>query len=463
MEFLNYTVDLTLKDGTVSTGSIVSVDAEQITLNNTNTPISNKNIADLKVTRLPPDFVKSLKAKKKASKAVKDPRESKEPKEPKELNQLPDVKLNEEFDFQANLAMFDKKSVFEDFLKKDKVKPEDRLVGHNKVPTESKYKYNEMVLNGSSTDQWDSIGNANITKGTNVTGRSTPSQDIVHRSYSFVNGNNIGIPVCSPVQLRDVERLCSENMGITSGIFNETFASNLSTFITSNVLGGSSRLNSTNHNLPPLVLLLIGSERCSARALALGRHLANHGVRVLAYVVQSISNDDPELELQQRLFETCGGKTISTDLQQFFNLLDNQLNTPVELIIDALQGYDDHLEDIFLDEHWQQLLLLIKWCNNPTQLRKIMSLDIPSGVDGGLGSLGELGEFIHCKWTVSMGLPVVGILHGYKNNLFQDEIKHLLVDTGIPDQVYQRKASLRRFHKVWYTSEKIVSMKLVNE
>lgn len=44
--------------------------------------------------------------------------------------------------------------------------------------------------------------------------------------------------------------------------------------------------------------------------------------------------------------EKSGGKVITSNVDDLLNIINHQLDTPVELIIDALQGYDDHLEDI---------------------------------------------------------------------------------------------------------------------
>lgn len=75
-EFLNYKVDLTLKDGTKSTGLISQVDSQQIRLSNAIQSIQPKQtipyldiksseIADLKVIQLPPDFKQQQKKKQK--------------------------------------------------------------------------------------------------------------------------------------------------------------------------------------------------------------------------------------------------------------------------------------------------------------------------------------------------------------------------------------------------------------
>ena len=97
------------------------------------------------------------------------------------------------------------------------------------------------------------------------------------------------------------------------------------------------------------------------------------------------------------------------------DIINNQPDTPVEIIIDALQGYDDHLEDTFYqDEDQATLRKLMKWCNEPQQQNKIMSLDIPSGVDGGSGTLLDDSLKLNCRWCISMGIPLSGIILAYK-------------------------------------------------
>jgi enhancer of mRNA-decapping protein 3 len=48
---------------------------------------------------------------------------------------------------------------------------------------------------------------------------------------------------------------------------------------------GSRRLQRSNHNVPPLVVVLAGNNKTGAMALAAGRQLANREVRVMAFVV----------------------------------------------------------------------------------------------------------------------------------------------------------------------------------
>ncbi|RCK55587.1 Enhancer of mRNA-decapping protein 3 [Candida viswanathii] len=216
----------------------------------------------------------------------------------------------------------------------------------------------------------------------------------------------------------------------------EVCAINLSQLMMESVLGGASRLsNKKNHNLPPLVLLLIGSSRGGSRAFATGRHLTNHGVRVLAFMINT-DEVDSDLQQQWKLFELSGGKVVIGNVLELLDIVNNQLDTPVEVIIDALQGYDDHLEDVFYQEEDQTTLRkLVKWCNEPQQQNKIMSLDIPSGIDGGSGTLLDDSLKLNCRCSAD------------------DEVIHYVVDIGIPNKVYSNKGNLRKFDKFWFSSE----------
>lgn len=567
-EFLNYRVDLFLKDGSKSSGTISEVNSNEITLSNAfqsfnpskqlaNLNINSSQIADLKVVQLPPDFYKKKKNgngnlnnngnnnnsisnnvnnngdngplddaivfakatavnnKENISSGGHNDVNRSISRTPR--NNLATSRLNtprmksakaaqnihhsyqssagsiadpdwgtgsdvtnikqEEFDFAANLAMFDKKSVFADFQKKDHVNPHDRLVGHNKVDNvnkikKEKYDNDEMVLEANKSDNWDNIGSASKRMlladrtGTSSANIFKDAHLASTQNLKLVHADNLStIPLASPVQLLEIERLSAESYGISLAVMAEVCATNLSLLIAKSILGGSTRLsNRKNHNLPPLVLLLIGSARCGSRAFATGRHLTNHGVRVLAFLINS-DDQDKDLLQQWKLFENCGGKIITSNVHELLDIVNHQLETPVELIIDALQGYDDHLEDVFFqDEDQQELRSLMKWCNEPHQQNKIMSFDVPSGIDGGSGTLLDDSLKLNSRWCVSMGLPITGLILAYKNgHLDSGDVQHYLIDVGIPNKVYSSKSNLRKFDKFWFSAESSIRLELSNE
>lgn len=530
-EFINYKVKLSLKDGTTCSGIIANVSNSLISLVNVTQSVNPSqtiptvdipsiNIVDLKVTQLPAEILKNSKGKNsknsgnnvKASTPTPQPSllddaivfssaPSKIPKPtdkkssdiqkgasidrsgtpsrratelPWEGDNAQDIKPLPEFDFAANLAMFDKKSIFDDFRKKDTVNPNERLVGHNKVESvknqksfKQKYENHEMVLDSNKLDNWENIGRTNSNKTPDLTRiTSNANRDTTISRITFVNSNSLNeVPLATPVQLLEIERLSSESYEITPNIMAEVSASNLSQLIANDILGGTTRLsNKKNHNLPPLVLLLVGTGRCGSRAFATGRHLSNHGIRVLAFVLHN-DYSDKEFTKQWKLFESTDGKVIKSSVEVLLDVIDNQLDTPVELILDALQGYDEHIEDIFYEEEAQKGLKdLISWCNLPSQEKKIMSLDVPSGIDGGSGTIQDPELRLKSKWCISMGLPITGLAHAYKNgHLEEGEISHYLIDVGIPNKVYSSKGNLRKFDKFWHCAESTIKLHISNE
>lgn len=490
-EFVNYKVRVTQHNGSTSTGTITHVDELLISLvgDSGHLQIASGLIADLKVLQLPPDLVKGQKnSRKKPESSVPEPLlddaivfaklanspASHTPRSHASRATTPRIshpKNNEndanwsgaaapDFDFAANLAMFDKKQVFAEIQKSDNVSLHDRLVGHNKAETSrDKYANDEMILETKKTDSWDLIGNTSALQSRSNSLMAISKES---KSYRLISESGNTVAVSSPLQLLEIERLAAD-YGATSSLLTEVCASHLFELITKNILGGPTRLsNRKNHNLPPLVVLLVGSGRCGARAFATGRHLTNHGVRVLAYVVPE--ENDEEVTSQWLLFEKVGGKVVNSSASEFLSVLGG-LDTPVELIIDALQGYDGHLEDIFYQEKaLNQLQQLLEWANEPKQRSKVMSLDIPAGIDGGLGTVSDENLKLVGKWVVSMGLPIAGLVHAYKNGtLTHEDVIHYLVDVGIPNKVYSSKGSLRKFDKCWHTAESVIKVTVSGE
>lgn len=476
MEFCDYRVLLDFKDGTQTKGFITHVDGTKITLGSK--VFSNSNVKDLKVIQLPDGkqrrktttshLDESVASASKASSRSGTPKLPK--KNPDWGSDVQGIKASDDFDFAANLAMFDKKSVFADFQKNDMISAQERLVGHNKVDKSKKdhekYDNDEMVIKNDGRDKWNSIGSMTHRLSSPVAaahsgGAATPSREQVFK-FKFEDGTSV--PLASPVQLLEIERAAQDAFGIDGKTTAEICAANLFKFVVTKILGGTTRLsNRRNHNLPPLVLLLIGGGQCGTKALALGRHLTNHGVRVLAYVMNE-ELVEAEMLHQCQLFEKCGGKVVGREFLGLLDILHNQLDTPVELIIDALQGFSSQLPDIFYTAESQATLQqVVRWVNEPRQRLKVLSLDIASGIDGGSGTVTEASLQIHSKYIVSLGLPISGLLHAYQNGTLSEDTIHFVVDTGIPNAVYWTKPHLRKFDKFWYCAEEVLQILVSKE
>lgn len=487
-EFVNYKVSLRLKDGSETQGLISHVDGTLITLGDRT--ITNSSVKDLKVVQLPPELLKPQKKKavnlsqlddaivsvSRGESRVGTPKLARNPDwgKPSEIH---DIK-SQEFDFAANLAMFDKKSVFAGFQKSDTVSAKDRLVGHNTIENvlkqkktslrKDKYDNDEMVISTDKTDNWNNIGSVShrlalpVSSGPNPSATAAPARDQQYKLQLATSAHTV--PLASPVQMIDIERETQEVFGIDSKTMVEVCGTNFYKLIVNNMLGGSVRLsNRQNHNLPPLVLLLVGSSRSSAKAFATGRHLTNHGVRVLAYVINDEMLVDEVLR-QCQMFEKVGGKVVTGPFSALRDILQNQLETPVELIVDALQGFDGQLLDLFYDApKLAQLKELVAWTND--QRAKIVSVDIASGVDGGSGTVLDPLLHVHAKYIVSMGLPSTGLVHAYNNGTFSalEEMQHYVVDAGIPNGIYSSKPHLRKFDKFWHCAEEYLALRVVED
>lgn len=383
------------------------------------------------------------------------------------------VKKMDDFDFQSNLEKFDKKSVFEEFSRQDSVNPSDRLVSVNKVaPENRKYGNNEMVLE-KHKDVWDNIDDGDYTRnGSQKNNNRTASNSVgdhFKESDGFMDASETlnkgemplinsmklffkyaGKPAaaCSPLQLAEIENIARKKFHMDGQTLVENSSRNIAELIIKKVLG-EFRVTSSNHNSPPLVLLLAGNNRAGSIALATGRILFNHGIRAISYLLHDFEQSEDELtsEVQHNLdaFEACGGKIV-TQLKSLHQIL-GKLDSPLEFIVDGLQGYDTDLND-YIEPELTRSKELVKWCNSLDL--PIMSIDIPSGLNASSGTA-DFGNYLKAQYLVSIGLPLNSILNTYKFGYFKpSELTHFVVDNGLPKNVFKSKSSFRKFEKSWF-------------
>ncbi|CAG8743044.1 3691_t:CDS:2, partial [Funneliformis caledonium] len=190
-------------------------------------------------------------------------------------------------------------------------------------------------------------------------------------------------------------------------------------------LGGSRRIQPNNHNAAPQVVILAGNNKTGAYGLATARHLANHGCFVIVCVVGKEKDLQKNVTFQQKILRHTGGKIVKTvkDLPQ-------QFTNPVDLIVDALLGYQFTLRDI-VDVNDKHLICdLMDWAN--TNKAPVLSLDMPSGVNGSSGNPVNSAHYIHPKWTLCLGAPKSGC----KSRTVTGEL--FLADIGIPRACWKR-------------------------
>ncbi|KAF3903457.1 hypothetical protein ABW20_dc0104701 [Dactylellina cionopaga] len=435
-----------------------------------------------------------------------------------------DIK-DHEFDFQGNLDRFDKKTVFSQIEAEDTTAAEDRLVSFNKRPQNpvevpvirKNFKHSENVLgtyaNGapladretwndntflkkgvdmqsSSSDDEEEGGSRSSSRrgmtrpnrhgskllrkaSVNVSGRISPnissgigsgggraeqltnSSDAKAKPILRLKTSSRPCPVVSPLQMLDVERIAEVELGLTDDMMTENAGRGIAQVA---IQAFGKRLHGGNHNSLPVVLVFAGNNKSGARAVAAGRHLKNHHVRVLICVLGLEREEEllDHLKRQIQIFRNAGGRLahwneLSYKLQS--------LDSPPELIIDGLLGMHVAFEDLRLPDQ-ASLFELVKFAN--TSKAHIMSIDVPSGIDGQTGDITTLDDaepfYVKAKFVVCMGAPKTGVRAALQTvgagwNLH-------VVDIGIPNTAWRKYGSRRR-HGVEFGAEWVSAIEYI--
>ncbi|XP_054858110.1 enhancer of mRNA-decapping protein 3 isoform X1 [Eublepharis macularius] len=291
------------------------------------------------------------------------------------IEEIPDT----DFDFEGNLALFDKAAVFEEIETFER-KSGTRSRG---TPNErsSRYRHDENILE---------------------------SEPIVYRritvpqaSKEFCTDSGLVVPSVS-YELHKKLLSVAEKHGLTlerrlemTGVCASQMALSL--------LGGPNRLNPKNIHQRPTVALLCGPHVKGAQGISCGRHLSNHDVHVILFLpnfvkmLESITNE-------LMLF----GKTQGQQVSSVKDLPD----TPVDLVINCL---DCHENAFLRDQPWYKAV--VDWANQ--NRAPVLSIDPP---------VSEAEQGIDAKWSLALGLPLP---------LGERAGRVYLCDIGIPQKVFQ--------------------------
>lgn len=227
------------------------------------------------------------------------------------------IRKAEEFDFQANLDLFDKERIFREIKATDDIPTEKRLVSHNR-----KLRHDEMILDRLPRDGDDTITmTARMTATTEAEREPPPAERLpIDRSPSFKCSS---LPVASNIPLVDSAIFeAIEQRIITSGALTidqliENCGRSLAEFLTrqaAQVLELDARhgLISSRSNERRLILLYLSADRRGAYALAAGRFFLNRGLSVCAFISGSSAHQRAPLYFSQALrsFQTFGGLLI---------------------------------------------------------------------------------------------------------------------------------------------------------
>ncbi|KAK9723006.1 enhancer of mRNA decapping [Basidiobolus ranarum] len=374
------------------------------------------------------------------------PKNSRYPRSPgKNMNGWANENVNDfkkqEFDFQHNLGLFDKKKVFAEIKESDSTDPDGLLVNINRNtgykpgrPVPQNYGPLENVLERSrkqkyyedDDDELDEEDNETTNEESDLENWKKNQEPIV--TIRTLTG--ITCPFVTKAQMGEIEKIAATETGPSEDQIIEN-AGRSTAIMCLKALGGSRRIQPNNHNDAPLVVILAGNTKTGAYGLSAARHLTNHGCEVIICVAGKERDIIKSVSVQSKYLRASGGKIVKSAAE-----LPEAYTAPVDLIVDALLGYQPSARDSDHDYDLASISDLIDWAND--NKAPVLSLDMPSGFKGQFKS----GNAIHPKWTLCLGAP----RYGLKSRNMTGEI--FLADIGIPRILY-KKVGVRGWKMPW--------------
>jgi len=366
-----------------------------------------------------------------------------------------DVNLykDEEFDFQGNLGLFDKKKEWAKIRETNNIAPETLLVNLNKIKkdTNSPYRHrhrhssggnstdghpyyessqvklgiHENVLDSvaSETDSEYESSNEDETSQSKISGIGKSSRVI------FENSSGVVIPSLTESQAALLEHLTANEYGIKEEITIENAGRDIAMMVIQ-ALGGNRRINIHNHNSAPFVVILAGNNKSGAYAINAAKHLLNHECQVLVCI--SATEDDiiNMVAYQKRIFTLVGGKCIYQ--------ASNLPTKAVDIIVDGILGASQYLNNIRDENQKECIIGMMEWANSIQT--PVVSLECPSGIHPYTGEIIDAEHYIRTKWTVALGLPRCGLTDSDLTGGI------LLGDIGIPKTIYKTLGLKPSYH-----------------
>ncbi|KAJ9591849.1 hypothetical protein L9F63_001666 [Diploptera punctata] len=284
--------------------------------------------------------------------------------------------LEQDFDFEKNLALFNKQAVFEEI---NAQRPD--LVRHADPNRRSQiYRHDENVIESSPA----------IYRQMTV-----PAPGM----KEYVTDDGLVIPSITP-DLRHQLLSVAERLGLTEERQAELMG-RAATEMALQLLGGAHRLNPHNVHQWPTVVALCGSHRQGAIAVNTARQLATHGVRIVVFLLDP-THLPSQLARELALFKYTNNKIITT-VQELPTIA-------VDLIIVALA---DELGNQLLQSRYR---VAADWANE--NRAPVLALDPPSAGTPG----------VETKFSL---IPVLPLAHSLENG------KLYLCNLAFPQQVFK--------------------------
>lgn len=178
-----------------------------------------------------------------------------------------DPMMDEDFDFEKNLALFDKQAIWDEI---DAIQQKPDLVRQAVSSAKKKYRHDENIITSEPT-QYRQIELEGVVTG--------------GQSQEYLTDEGLVIPSI-PRSTRNLVQQLAENHGLGADRQNDLLARGAAE-IALQLLGGSRRLTPNNQHQWPKIVVVCDepyNAPISEIGIATGRMLACHGLKVVVYV-----------------------------------------------------------------------------------------------------------------------------------------------------------------------------------
>ncbi|BGP26561.1 yjeF-related protein [Rhodotorula toruloides] len=373
--------------------------------------------------------------------------------------------FNEDFDFGAGLATFDKKAVFEQIRSHDDTDPALRLVAHNRNPSrtpQTKMLPSESVLSPQELyDQRQEALSMPQLAGRDAKASMTPTdmsrrkpEDVIARqrqtleldgeagsapAKTLLTGRGVPVPAVKAKQWKEALSIAEIESAPTTSQRHEASAIALTTYILSHLCLSQNLLPlpSPPHSRPSVCLLCTDAEK-SYIAIRAGVTLANRGCRVVALVEDGGEGKSEAWKTAVRVLSSAGGRIVRdvADLAKY-NLIIDALASPLDNDAGMLSPRLDGTSTQTSAASTTALsVAAAEWANEADA--PIVSQDVPFGVNADTGlTLPSISTSIHPTHILFFGLPRACSLSSSSPILASDT--HIaLADVGFSPALWQR-------------------------
>ncbi len=219
---------------------------------------------------------------------------------------------------------------------------------------------------------------------------------------SFRTESGIVVPAVSTAQMREVDRIATDETGPNLVQMMENAGRNLALQCIEMLGAGWQHAE---------IVVLAGRGGNGGGGICAARHLANRAACVRLVLADRAGLSEVS-RFQYEIFQSTPGSEVDAD---------DLASLRADIVIDAVIGYSLHSAPAGRARD------LIDWANEAGP--PILSLDVPSGVDATTGE--SPGAFARARATMTLALPKVGLLPERTGEL-------VLADLGIPSAVYDR-------------------------